>query len=123
MSDTLPSGTWTQSSLPQVIALLGGKRGVMAVSKQNDIYFIVPENVGTNSGDSSTGPLIILKATKSGDFKDYQLVWKGGRFSSEPRVDRSRLESHNVLSLYLRQQPADRAQARIVVLEFDLNSV
>lgn len=122
LSNLSRSGVWAQTSLPQVTALLGGKRGVMAVTKQNDIYFILPENGGTNSADRSTGPVTILKATKGGDFVDYQLVWKGGRFSSEPRVDRARLESDNALSLYLRQEAVDSHQARIIVLEFDLAS-
>jgi len=92
----------------------------MAVTKQNDIYFILPENKSTNSGDKTTGALTILKATKEGRFRDYELVWKGGSFSSEPQVDRARLDYDDVLSLYLRQEDLDSQQASIIVLEFDL---
>ncbi|KFX94393.1 hypothetical protein V490_04370 [Pseudogymnoascus sp. VKM F-3557] len=102
-----PLGTWTQNSLPHGTALLGGKRGVMAVTKQNDLYFILPDNRGTNSGDRSAGDLIVLKATQEREFKDYVLVWRGGRFSSEPRVDRARLDYDDVLSLYLRKEGLD----------------
>ena len=95
----------------------------MAVTKQNDIYLILPDNRGTNPGDRSAGDLIILKATKKGGFKDYVLVWRGGRFSSEPRVDQARLDHDDVLSLYLRKEGLDGQLPKIVVLEFDMESV
>lgn len=95
----------------------------MAVTKQNDVYFILPDNRGTNSGDRSAGDLIVLKVTKERGFKDYVLVWRGGRFSSEPRVDRARLYCDDVLSLYLRKEGLDGQLPCIVVLEFDLKLV
>lgn len=121
--DVFCLGVWGQSPLPNVTALLGGKRGVMAVTKQNDIYFVLPENRGTNSGDKSAGTLTILKATKGGKFVDYELVWTGGCYSSEPRVDRARLHDDNVLSLYLRRQDLDSHLATIVVREFDVATI
>lgn len=93
----------------------------MAVTKQNDIYFMLPENRGTNSADRSMSPLTVLKVTQNGEFKDYDVVWKDGNFSSEPRVDRARLRDDNVLSLYLRQEDSGEQDATIVVLEFVLS--
>lgn len=94
---------------------------MMAVTKQNDIYFMLPENRGTNSADRSTSPLTILKVTQNGEFNDYDVVWKGGKFSSEPRVDRARLRDDNILSLYLRKEDSDGQEPSIVVLEFSLS--
>lgn len=119
----LSLGSWSQTSLSNVIALLGGKRGVMAVTKQNDIFFILPDNRGTNSGDKTAGPLTILKTTKQGNFIDYELVWKGGCYSSEPRVDRARLYNDNVLSLYLRRKISDGQPASVIVQEFVLDVI
>lgn len=110
---------WTQNPLPYAEAL-GRKRGVMAVTKQNDKYLILPENGAANSGDRSVGVMTVLKATKEGGFKELKLVWRGGQFSSKPRVDQARLRDDDILSLYLRKENRDNQLSSIVVVEFDL---
>ena len=119
---TRRAGTWTQRALPHVSG--AGKRGQVAVSRDDDLYFVLPDTT-----TSSTTTLTILKASKSNDYATYDLVWQGkeGAFPpTEPLVDIVRLDHDNVLSVYTRATAAaadeEGAEAGIdvVVLDFQL---
>ena len=112
---TRRTGTWTQRALPHVSG--AGKRGQVAVSRDDDLYFVVPD----------TTTLTILKASKSNDYATYELGWQGkeGAFPpTEPLVDIVRLDYDNVLSVYTRATAADvegaEAGIDVVVLDFQL---
>ena len=112
---TRRAGTWTQRALPHVSG--AGKRGQVAVSMDDDLYFVVP--------DATT--LTILKASKNNDYATYELVWQGKEDSfppTEPLVDIVRLDYDNVLSVYTRATAADvegaEAGIDVVVLDFQL---
>ena len=112
---TRRAGTWTQRALPHVSG--AGKRGQVAVSRDDDLYFVVP--------DATT--LTILKASKNNDYATYELVWQGKEDAfppTEPLVDIVRLDYDNVLSVYTRATAADvegaEAGIDVVVLDFQL---
>ncbi|KAI1102487.1 hypothetical protein F4804DRAFT_264463 [Jackrogersella minutella] len=112
-----PEGTWTQHALPHVQGVKGGKRGSLAVSKDDDLYLILP--------DHKAPTLTILKASKATKYSEYELVWREDGFPpTEPLVDTTRLEYDNVLSVFTRaDNGADmdsRAEVDVVVLDFKL---
>ncbi|OTB01329.1 hypothetical protein M426DRAFT_221533 [Hypoxylon sp. CI-4A] len=112
-----PEGTWTQRALPHVEGVQGGKRGRLAVSKDNDLYLILPHH--------SAPALTILKASKETNYSDYELVWRqDGYPPTEPLVDTTRLDYDNVLSVFTRaRNEADldsTARVDVVVLDFKL---
>lgn len=105
-------GAWTQRDIPHVKGVYGGKRGRLAVSRDNDLYLILPDH------ESST--LTILKASTASRYTDYTLVWKGNGFPpTEPLVDVPRLEYDNVLSIFTRANVDGASEAKnVVVLDF-----
>ncbi|KAI1479074.1 hypothetical protein K445DRAFT_18969 [Daldinia sp. EC12] len=112
-----PQGTWTQRALPHVQGVKGGKRGRLAVSKEDDLYLILP--------DHAAPVLTILKASKTSNYSDYELVWQETGFPpTEPLVDTTRLDYDNVLSVFTRYsnaadiEPSPRVD--VVVLDFKL---
>ena len=118
---TRRTGTWTQRALPHVSG--AGKRGQVAVSRDDDLYFVLPDTTSS----SSTSTLTILKASKSNDYATYELVWQGKEDAfppTEPLVDIVRLDYDNVLSVYTRATAADvegaEAGIDVVVLDFQL---
>ncbi|KAI2469589.1 hypothetical protein F4781DRAFT_215373 [Annulohypoxylon bovei var. microspora] len=109
-----PDGVWTQRALPHVTC---GKRGQLAVSKDDDLYLILP--------DQASSTLTILKASKKTKYSKYELVWREGGFPpTEPLVDTTRLEYDNVLSVFTRSSNGSdmdsHAQVDVVVLDFKL---
>ncbi|KAI1384247.1 uncharacterized protein F4822DRAFT_64563 [Hypoxylon trugodes] len=112
-----PKGTWTQHALPHVKGIYGGKRGRLAVSKDDDLYLILP--------DPSSPTLTILKASKETNYSQYELVWQRDGFPpTEPLVDTTRLDYDNVLSVFTRaSNGADldlSVRVDVVVLDFKL---
>ncbi|KAI1768149.1 hypothetical protein GGR53DRAFT_14334 [Hypoxylon sp. FL1150] len=106
-----PDGAWTQRVLPHVQGVKGGKRGRLAVSKDDDLYLILPENTAPT--------LTILKASKATKYSEYELVWRQDGFPpTEPLVDTTRLEYDNVLSVFTRS--GSEADVDVVVLNFKL---
>lgn len=84
-------GVWSQR---RICPVTGGKRGKLAVSKDGDLYIILP--------DTSTSGIRIFKASRQSRYRAYEEVWADhGRFSGEPLVDIPRLEHDNILSLFL----------------------
>ena len=110
-----PTGTWTQRALPHVDG--AGKRGQVAVSRDDDLYFVLPP-------DATAPALTILKASKSDGYSTYELVWRKDGFPpTEPLVDTARLDYDNVLSVYTRATAAaERSEGKndVVVLDFQL---
>ncbi|KAI1497016.1 hypothetical protein F5X99DRAFT_45521 [Biscogniauxia marginata] len=110
-----PDGSWVQHALPHVEGVFGGKRGQLAVSKNDDLYLVLPDH---------TSPVLsILKATKEGQYADYELVWRGDGYPpTEPLVDRTRLDYDDVLSVFTRAYSGPKSASRIdvVVLDFQL---
>jgi hypothetical protein len=109
-----PDGKWTQHALPHVKGVFGGKRGRLAVSKDGDLYLILPDN--------ETPTLSILKASKKSKYSEYELVWKGDGFPpTEPLVDTTRLDYDNVLSVFTRKNEDETGNRKtVVVLDFQL---
>ncbi|KAI1772111.1 hypothetical protein F4818DRAFT_427732 [Hypoxylon cercidicola] len=110
-----PDGGWTQSALPHVQGVKGGKRGRLAVSKKDDLYLILP--------DSTAPTLTILKASKASKYSEYELVWQQDGFPpTEPLVDTTRLDYDDVLSVFTRSgHAADldlSTRVDVVVLDF-----
>ncbi|KAK7757064.1 hypothetical protein SLS62_001082 [Diatrype stigma] len=112
---------WSQRALPHVDGAKGGKRGQVAVSKDDDLYFVLP--------DTKTPTLTILKASSRDGYAAYELVWRqqGGFPPTEPLVDTTRLDYDNVLSVYTRAaagegeaSEADKSRINVVVLDFQL---
>ncbi|KAI1464343.1 uncharacterized protein F4812DRAFT_452969 [Daldinia caldariorum] len=112
-----PKGIWTQRALPHVQGVKGGKRGRLAVSKDDDLYLVLPDN---------TAPVLtILKATKASGYAEYELVWRETGFPpTEPLVDTTRLDHDNVLSVFTRSSNAadieSNPHVNVVVLDFKL---
>ncbi|KAI8961259.1 hypothetical protein F5Y11DRAFT_231737 [Daldinia sp. FL1419] len=112
-----PEGIWTQHALPHVQGVQGGKRGRLAVSKDDDLYLILP--------DHSAPVLTILKASKTSDYSEYELVWQEKGFPpTEPLVDTTRLDHDNVLSVFTRSSNGGDIESTpgvdVVVLDFKL---
>ncbi|KAK8065008.1 hypothetical protein PG997_011755 [Apiospora hydei] len=123
------SKTWTSRPLP--CGYVSGKRGRLAVSRDNDLYFILP-----GSSDDDGSGLNIWKAAKSDAYSTYALVWKSRSSSTgapqhfpltEPLVDTYRLDHDNVLSVFTRRYAAEEVAAAgderridVVVLDFQL---
>ncbi|CAJ2500755.1 Uu.00g036080.m01.CDS01 [Anthostomella pinea] len=107
-----PKGSWIQHPIPRVQGAYGGKRGQLALSKDDDLYFILP--------DHKSSVLSILKASKS-QFSEYELVWQQDGFPpTEPLVDKARLDYDNVLSVFTRADAGSEGQINIVALDFQL---
>lgn len=98
--------TWTSRALP--CGYVSGKRGRLAVSRDNDLYFVLPG--GGNR-------LSIWRAVKSDAYNTYNLIWNSGSSNSkgdlfpptEPLVDTYRLDHDNVLSVFTRRYAAEHA--------------
>ncbi|KAK7936099.1 hypothetical protein PG985_001594 [Apiospora marii] len=97
--------TWTSRALP--CGYVSGKRGRLAVSREDGLYFVLPGG----GGDDGNG-LSIWKAAKRDAYSTYNLVWssrsssnsKGELFPlTEPLVDTYRLDHDNVLSVFTRR--------------------
>ncbi|KAI1361422.1 hypothetical protein F5Y08DRAFT_18507 [Xylaria arbuscula] len=108
-----PQGTWTQRALPYVEGVYGGKRGQVAVSRDGDLYFVLPHH---------TDPMLtILRASKTSRYENYELVWQGGGIPpTEPLVDKVRLGQDNVLSIFTRMVSESRDSVDVVVIDFQL---
>ncbi|KAI1334587.1 hypothetical protein F5Y15DRAFT_285308 [Xylariaceae sp. FL0016] len=110
-----PEGSWHQRPLP-VPAVYGGKRGQVAVSQTDDLYFVLPSH-------SEPDALEILKASKESRYAEYESVWRGDGFlPTEPLLDKARMQHDNVLSVFTRAPSAVRTGTGVdvVVLDFKL---
>ncbi|RYP19160.1 hypothetical protein DL767_009702 [Monosporascus sp. MG133] len=112
-----PDGTWTQRALSHVRGPYGGKRGQVVVSRDDDLYFVLP--------DTEAPTLTILKASKDDGYSTYELVWRKEGFPpTDPLVDETRLDYDNVLSVYTRAVAEDvdagAKSNNVVILDFQL---
>ncbi|RYP23826.1 hypothetical protein DL765_000903 [Monosporascus sp. GIB2] len=112
-----PDGAWTKRALPHVKGPYGGKRGQVVVSRDDDLYFVLP--------DTETPTLTILKASKDDGYSTYELAWRKEGFPpTDPLVDETRLDYDNVLSVYTRavteEVDAGAKSNNVVVLDFQL---
>ncbi|KAK7963412.1 hypothetical protein PG988_010386 [Apiospora saccharicola] len=97
--------TWTSRALP--CGYVSGKRGRLAVSRDDDLYIVLP-------GGGSR--LSIWRAAKSDAYSTYSLVWSSSTTTTqgemfpltEPLVDTYRLDHDNVLSVFTRRYAAER---------------
>ncbi|KAI0975313.1 hypothetical protein F4678DRAFT_322812 [Xylaria arbuscula] len=106
-------GTWTQRALPYVEGVYSGKRGQIAVSRDGDLYFVLPHHVDP--------VLTILRASKTSQYGEYEIVWQGEGFPpTEPLVDKARLGHDNVLSVFTRARIGSGGDGDVVVLDFQL---
>ncbi|KAI2782740.1 hypothetical protein F4815DRAFT_462475 [Daldinia loculata] len=112
-----PKGVWTQRALPHVQGIKGGKRGRLAVSKDDDLYLILPDH---------TAPVLtVLKASKESNYSEYELAWRENGFPpTEPLVDTTRLDYDNVLSVFTRATNGADIESSprvdVVVIDFKL---
>ncbi|KAI0169982.1 hypothetical protein GGR52DRAFT_490120 [Hypoxylon sp. FL1284] len=112
-----PDGDWSQRALPHVHGVKGGRRGRLAVSKEDDLYLILPDNTEST--------LTVLKASKATAYSEYELVWqKSGFPPTEPLVDTTRLDYDGVLSVFTRSKTAlyanSTAKFDVVILDFQI---
>ena len=108
--DHIYAGAWEARD---VYPINGSKRGRLAVSKNGDLFIILP--------DSQSPTMRILKATKAGGYKEYEEGWSGSGLSGEPLVDTYRLEEDGVLSLFARKDvDGDGSKKEVVILDFAL---
>ncbi|KAH8194153.1 hypothetical protein TruAng_011676 [Truncatella angustata] len=109
-----PDGQWAQRALPHVSGVYGGKRGCLAVSKDDDLYLILPDNDALQ--------LTILRASRASGYASYDIIWKGEKFPpTEPLVDRARLDYDNILSVFTRASVDENSDLKsVVVLDFHL---
>lgn len=114
---TKKTGVWTQRALPHVQGIKGGKRGRLAVSKDDDLYLILPDH---------TAPVLtVLKASKESNYSEYELAWRENGFPpTEPLVDTTRLDYDNVLSVFTRATNGADIESSprvdVVVIDFKL---
>ncbi|RWA09121.1 hypothetical protein EKO27_g5989 [Xylaria grammica] len=109
-----PHGVWAQRALPHVIGVYGGKRGQLAVSRDGDLYFVLPHHADP--------VLTILRASKASRYAEYELVWRGSGFPpTEPLVDKARLGYDNVLSVFTRVLNSLEGNVDVIVLDFQLD--
>lgn len=93
--------------------MYGGKRGQLAVSRDGDLYFVLPHHADP--------VLTILRASKASRYAEYELVWRGEGFPpTEPLVDKARLAHDNVLSVFTRAFTGSESNVDVVVLDFQL---
>ncbi|KAI5865765.1 hypothetical protein GGS23DRAFT_354012 [Durotheca rogersii] len=101
-----PEGTWSQRPLPYVCAVVGGRRGRLAVSRDDALYLILPEASSSAAPDGLNAPmgLTILRTTKADGYAQYERVWQraAALAGGEPLVDTGRLEDEDVLSVFTR---------------------
>ncbi|KAI0444399.1 hypothetical protein F4803DRAFT_549204 [Xylaria telfairii] len=108
-----PRDAWTRRALPYVEGVYGGKRGQLAVSRDGDLYLVLPHHADP--------VLTILRASKASRYAEYELVWRGGGFPpTEPLVDKARLVHDNVLSVFTRAFTGLESNVDVVVLDFQL---
>ncbi|KAK3328777.1 hypothetical protein B0H66DRAFT_1272 [Apodospora peruviana] len=107
-----PDGTWTRRALQPITA--GSRRGRLAISKQSDLYIILP--------DSTTSSMRILKAKRTDGYAKYEQVWQGHGLTGEPLVDSARLQDDDVLSLFVRAdvEGTSGEKKNVVVMDFQL---
>ncbi|KAI1128738.1 hypothetical protein F5Y10DRAFT_291660 [Nemania abortiva] len=110
----LSSGdTWTRRALPHVEGVYGGKRGQLIVSREGDLYFVLPHHADP--------VLTILRASKASRYAEYELVWRGEGFPpTDPLVDKARISHDNVLSVFTRAFTRSEGSVNVVVLDFQL---
>ncbi|KAK8113522.1 hypothetical protein PG984_014048 [Apiospora sp. TS-2023a] len=98
--------TWTARAVP--CGYVSGKRGRLAVSRDDDLYFILP------GGEKDGSGLSIRKAVKSDVYSTYTPVWSSATTQgkvfplTEPLVDTYRLDHDNVLSIFTRRYAAEQ---------------
>ncbi|KAI2641021.1 hypothetical protein GGS21DRAFT_547353 [Xylaria nigripes] len=108
-----PYGEWTQRALPHVDGVFGGKRGQLAVSRDGDLYFVLPHH--------ENSVLTILRASRASQYAEYELVWReDGFLPTEPLLDKVRLANDNILSVLARASTEPEDDVHVVVLDFQL---
>ncbi|KAK4160180.1 hypothetical protein QBC43DRAFT_118588 [Cladorrhinum sp. PSN259] len=103
------TGEWSQRPIRPIY---GSTRGRLAVSKDGDLYIILP--------DTGKKEIRILQATKESEYKQDQEVWVGHGLTGEPLVDVKRLEEENVLSLMVLADEEAGQGRNVAVLDFQL---
>ena len=94
-------GSWKQSELPWV----AGGRGWMGFDGADNAYLVyigrpAPFPTGDESQIYFFGPLTVATATAKNNYNDWSVAYQEqGPFSSEFRVDESRLKNEGVLSM------------------------
>lgn len=109
-ADSQSVGSWTSRAIQPID---GPRRGRLAVTKDDDLLIILPA--------TKTPTMRILRAAKAGGYETYEEVWAGEGITGEPLVDDPRLDTDNVLSLFVRRDGADSKGKRdVAVLDFAL---
>jgi hypothetical protein len=63
--------------------------------------------------------LTILKASNESKYAEYELVWQGDGFPpTDPLVDKARLQSDNVLSVFTKSLAGPEGTVNLTVLDF-----
>ncbi len=92
------NGKWTRNAL----GFGQGKRPSLFVDRQDNLYLVYNKSRDYKSG----GQLEIARATAKGLWSDWAVCHKeAGPFMGEPVVDRSRMYTDGILSVYVQQEP------------------
>lgn len=105
-------GSWKRTPIFGLQPTEAGARGSICADMESNLYAILPGN--TNSS------LTILKALKSQNHDQFEIVWKGDGFDGEPLIDHMRLDESSILSVFTRTSKDENGNRRVVVLDFDL---
>lgn len=62
---------------------------------------------------------MIYFSTPGGSFRDWQLLWRGSGFDTEPLFDKQRLKDQNILSVFFRTSGSYPAR-RLQIIDFVL---
>lgn len=85
------SGQWSATVIPGFDQASIGKRGRIAIGKDNNLYLALP--------DSSSQSLRVLKATSSSGYKTFVQGYEFQGCDAEPLIDKARLEEDDDLSI------------------------
>lgn len=106
-------GPWTSRPIRPID---GPRRGRLAITRDDRLLFILPE--------TTTPTLRILQATKLDNYASYEEIWLGTGLTGEPLIDGPRLESDNVLSVFIKKSADGSENKRnVVLLDFDLEEL
>lgn len=102
-TDLQVQGAWVSRA---ILPVDGPRRGRLAVAKNGDLLIMLPQ--------TTTTALRILRATRASAYDGYEEVWVGTGLTGEPLVDGRRLDTDNVLSLFVRKE------RDVAVLDFQI---
>lgn len=109
------SGQWSATVIPGFDEASIGKRGSIAIGKDNNLYLALP--------DSANRSLRILKATSSSGYKMFDQGYEIQGCDAEPLIDKARLEEDGDLSILttrFSETGENAAERDVVVIDLEV---